>query len=125
MLEGKIVLLVDDDERNIFALSAVLKPQKPIIVEAIDGIDCLEKLKTLNKVDIVLLDMMMPNMDGYQTLKEIRKNKKTKHIPVISITAQAMRGDREKCLESGADDYCSKPIDIEILLKKIIRLLNL
>lgn len=118
-------MLVDDDERNIFALSAVLKPHKPIIVEATDGIDCLEKLKTLKKVDIVLLDMMMPNMDGYQTLKEIRKNKKTKEIPVISITAQAMRGDREKCLESGANDYCSKPIDIEILLKKIIRLLNL
>ena len=117
--------MVDDDERNIFALSAVLKSKGPTIIKATDGVDCLLKLKTFDQVDIILLDMMMPLMDGYQTLKEIRSAEKTRNIPVISITAQAMRGDKEKCLEAGANDYCSKPIDIDILLEKMKILLNL
>lgn len=125
MLRGKTILLVDDDERNIFALSAALKSQGPTIIKATDGNDCLLKLKTFDQVDIILLDMMMPLMDGYQTLKEIRSDEKIKNIPVISITAQAMRGDREKCMEAGANDYCSKPVDIDILLEKIKILLNL
>lgn len=118
-------MLVDDDERNIFALSATLISKGPTIIKATDGVDCLEKLKTNDRVDIVLLDMMMPVMDGYQTLKEIRKNENFRNTPVISITAQAMKGDKEKCLESGANDYCSKPIDINILLQKMKTLLKL
>lgn len=125
MLKGKTILLVDDDDRNIFALSAVLKSKGPIVLTAKDGVDCLEVLRNNLGIDIVLLDMMMPKMDGYQTLQEIRLDEKTKNICVISLTAQAMKGDKEKCLQAGADDYCSKPVDVNILFEKIIKLLKL
>lgn len=125
MLKGKKILLVDDDDRNIFAMSAVLKSKNPKLLIAKDGIDCLEKLRAHDDIDLVLLDMMMPVMDGYLTLKEMRNDEKLKHIPVISLTAQAMKGDKEKCLEAGAEDYCSKPVDINILMDKISKLLNL
>lgn len=125
MLTGKTILLVDDDDRNIFALSAVLKTKGPTIYTAQDGIDCLDKLRLIKHVDIILLDMMMPVMDGYQTLKEIRYDIKYTHIPVISLTALAMKGDVEKCLNAGANDYCSKPVKFELLLSKIKNLLSL
>ena len=125
MLTGKKILLVDDDERNIFALTAVLKSKGPTMISAKDGIDCLEKLRDHADVDLVLLDMMMPEMDGYQSLKEIRSDEKLKHLPVISLTAQAMKGDLEKCLAAGANDYCSKPVDVNLLLGKIKTLLSL
>lgn len=124
MLKGKKILLVDDDDRNVFALSAVLASKGFVIYTAKDGIECLEKLRTLEHVDLVLLDVMMPVMDGYQTLKEIRSDEKIKHLPVISLTAQAMKGDREKSLKAGANDYCSKPVDIYILMEKMDKLLN-
>jgi CheY-like chemotaxis protein len=125
MLKGKTVLLVDDDDRDIFALSSVLKVAGVVIYIAKNGIECLEKLRTLPHIDIVLLDIMMPDMDGYETLNEIRTDEKLKHLPVISLTAQAMKGDQEKCLKAGADDYYSKPIAINILLDKIKILLHL
>lgn len=112
------VLLVDDDERNIFALSAYLKAKKIKVHTASDGKECLEKLSQLT-VDVVLLDMMMPVMDGFETLKHLRADPELRQNKVIALTALAMKGDMEKCLEAGADDYCTKPVDIDILLFKI------
>lgn len=124
MLKGKTILIVDDDERNIFALSAVLRTVNPTIITAIDGVDCINKLRAHNNIDIILMDMMMPDMDGFQTIKFIRNDKLLKHIPIISLTALAMNGDMLKCIEAGANDYCSKPVDFKTLLSKIETLLN-
>jgi CheY-like chemotaxis protein len=106
-------------------LSAVLKSTHAKIIVARDGFECLEKLKSHRETDLVLLDMMMPEMDGYQALKEIRANNSLKHIPVIALTAQAMTGDKKKCLDAGANDYCSKPVDVGPLFEKIKLLLHL
>ena len=124
MLTDQIsVLLVDDDDRNIFALSAYLKAKKIIVHTASDGQQCLEKLAGL-EVDVVLLDMMMPVMDGFDTLRHMRKDTALAQNKVIALTALAMKGDMEKCMEAGADDYCTKPVDINELLNKIERLLK-
>lgn len=123
MTEQIKVLLVDDDERNIFALSAYLKAKKIKVETAIDGRDCLEKLKQLT-VDVVLLDMMMPVMDGFETLGILRNDEQLKNNKVIALTALAMKGDMERCMEAGADDYCTKPIDIDVLVNKINVLIN-
>ncbi len=112
------VLLVDDDERNIFALSAYLKAKKIKVQTASDGKECLEKLAR-TEVNVVLLDMMMPVMDGFETLKHLRADSSLRHYKVIALTALAMKGDMEKCIEAGADDYCTKPVDIDVLLNKI------
>lgn len=124
MFEGKTILLVDDDYTNIFALSAVLKSKGPVIYTAKDGAECLKILKSTVGIDIVLLDMMMPEMDGFQAIQEIRKDVGLKHIPVISVTSLAMKEDRKKCMLAGADDYLSKPLNIDSLLEKIKALLN-
>ena len=123
MTEQIKVLLVDDDERNIFALSAYLKAKKIKVETAIDGRDCLEKLKQLT-VDVVLLDMMMPVMDGFETLGILRNDEQLKNNKVIALTALAMKGDMERCMEAGADDYCTKPVDIDVLVNKINVLIN-
>lgn len=123
-LKEKKILIVDDNDLNIFALSASLKPRGPKLFTAKDGMECIDFLRGNEQVDIVLLDMMMPVMDGYQTLTEIRKDNKLKGLPVIALTAQAMVGDAEKCLSAGANDYCSKPVEIDQLLKKIYALLK-
>jgi CheY-like chemotaxis protein len=112
------VLLVDDDDRNIFALSAYLKAKKIKVHVATDGRECLEKLSQI-AVNVVLLDMMMPVMDGFETLKQMRADPELRRNKVIALTALAMKGDMEKCMEAGADDYCTKPVDIDLLLKKI------
>ena len=117
------VLLVDDDERNIFALSAYLKAKKIKVETAYDGKECIEKLQQLT-VDVVLLDMMMPVMDGFETLAVLRKDEHLKNNKVIALTALAMKGDMERCMEAGADDYCTKPVDIDVLLNKINDLIN-
>jgi len=109
------VLIVDDDHRNIFALKAVLKARGFDCITAGSGRECLNLLGTENNIGIVLLDMMMPDLDGYETLHIIRSGA-NKTIPVIAVTAQAMVGDKEKCLEAGADAYVSKPIQIDQLL---------
>lgn len=117
------LLLVDDDERNIFALSAYLKVKKFLITVARDGQECIDKLEE-GQYDVILLDMMMPVMDGFQTLEVIRNNPKLKNNKVIALTALAMKGDMERCLNAGADDFCSKPIDIDILVSKINSLMQ-
>lgn len=109
------VLIVDDDARNIFALKAVLQSKGYHCVAAGSGPEALTAINTNADIGIVLLDMMMPDIDGYETISIIRSGEK-RHLPIISITAQAMVGDREKCLDAGADDYVPKPIDVDKLL---------
>ena len=112
----KRILIVDDDNRNIFALTATLRSKGFECISCTNAKDAIELLKGAEPLDFVLLDMMMPEMDGYQALHEIKKITKRSQVPVISVTAQAMTGDREKCLEAGADNYISKPIDVDKLL---------
>jgi CheY-like chemotaxis protein len=113
ILAGKKVLIVDDDMRNIFALSAVLEEQNMVIVSANNGRDAIRRLQEENDIDAVLMDIMMPDMDGMETMREIRKVPKLKDLPIVAVTAKAMKGDREKCIEAGAWDYLSKPVDPE------------
>ncbi len=116
VLNGKTVLIADDDVRNIFSLTKALETFKMNVITAIDGKEAIEKLKNHNEIDVVLLDMMMPQMDGYETAKKIRENPKWKNLPVIAVTAKAMTGDREKCINAGASDYITKPVDIDQLM---------
>jgi CheY-like chemotaxis protein len=116
MLAGKKVLVVDDDIRNIFAMTTVLEGQEMIAVSAETGRAAIELLERTPDVDIVLMDIMMPEMDGYDTMRAIRKNTAFQSLPIIAVTAKAMKGDREKCFEAGATDYLSKPVDPEQLL---------
>lgn len=116
VLNGKTVLVVDDDVRNIFSLTKALEKYGMHIVTAIDGKEALKVLHDNNNIDIVLLDMMMPEMDGYETATEIRKNRSWRDLPVIAVTAKAMMGDREKCINAGASDYITKPVDVDQLL---------
>ncbi len=116
ILNGKTVLIVDDDVRNIFSLSKSLEHLKMNVVTAMNGKEAMAKLEENNHIDVVLLDMMMPEMDGYETAKQIRNNNQWKNLPVIAVTAKAMTGDREKCISAGASDYITKPVDIDQLL---------
>lgn len=116
ILNGKTVLVVDDDVRNIYSLTKALEMLKMTVITAIDGKEALKVLETNPTTDVVLLDMMMPNMDGYETASRIRKNPAFKNLPVIAVTAKAMTGDREKCINAGASDYITKPVDIDQLL---------
>lgn len=116
VLKDKTVLVVDDDVRNIYSLTKALELLQMKVITAIDGNEALDMLKEHPQTDVVLLDMMMPNLDGYETAKRIRKDKKLKHLPVIAVTAKAMTGDREKCINAGASDYITKPVDIDQLL---------
>lgn len=125
MLQGKKILIVDDNDLNIFALSASLKPRGPKLFTAKDGAECINVLRNNSEIELVLLDMMMPVMDGYEALTIIRQDEQLKNVPVIALTAQAMLGDAEKCINAGANDYCSKPVDIDLLLKKICALIKL
>ena len=108
--------MVDDDVRNIYSLTKSLELLQMKVVTAIDGAEALKALEQHPQTDVVLLDMMMPNLDGYETAKRIRENKKFKKLPVIAVTAKAMTGDREKCINAGASDYITKPVDIDQLL---------
>jgi CheY-like chemotaxis protein len=115
ILHGKTVLIADDDVRNIFSLTKSLENYKMNVVTALDGKEALQKLSDTPSVDVVLLDMMMPQMDGYETARRIRENYQWKNLPVIAVTAKAMTGDREKCINAGASDYITKPVDIDQL----------
>ncbi|WP_316840925.1 response regulator [Pedobacter gandavensis] len=114
MAENKI-LIVDDDNRNIFALSAVLKSKGFQCLSAIGGEEGLDLLKREKGIAVVLMDMMMPGMDGYQAMAQMSAHPELKEIPVIAVTAQAMLGDRERCLDAGAVGYVSKPINVDEL----------
>ena len=116
VLEGKKALIVDDDMRNIFALSTVLHDQGMQMISANNGREAIRLVKDDPAIDIVLMDIMMPEMDGMTTMQEIRKLPERKDLPIIAVTAKAMKGDREKCIEAGAWDYLSKPVDTVHLL---------
>ena len=115
-LKGKRILVVDDDQRNIYSLSKALSAFEMEIFTASDGIEALNFLHKNGPVDVVLMDMMMPNLNGYDTTKKIRGHGKWKNLPIIAVTARAMPEDRKRCIKAGATDYLSKPIDIEKLL---------
>jgi len=116
ILQGKKVLIVDDDIRNIFALATVLDARGMEIVSAENGRDAIRLVQTDPTIDIVLMDIMMPEMDGMQTMRQMRKLPRGKELPLIAVTAKAMKGDREKCIDAGAWDYLSKPVDMGYLL---------
>ena len=115
------ILIVDDDIKNIFVLDAALKEFEANTFTAFNGQEALDFLtnKSNEKIDLVLMDIMMPVMDGYEAMEKIREDESIKHIPIIAVTAKAMKEDREKCISLGADDYLSKPIDINILANLI------
>ena len=115
-LVGKTVLLVDDDARNIFALSSVLERRGMKVLTATTGNEAITILNEESDPAIVLMDIMMPEMDGYQTIAKIRENPAYRRLPIVALTAKAMKGDREKCLEAGASDYLAKPVNTEQLL---------
>lgn len=115
-MKNKRVLIVDDDSRNIFALAAVLKAKGFQIVSSTSAVEGLRLLEEDKGIGVVLMDIMMPDMDGYEAIAQIRSNPSLSQLPVIAVTAQAMVGDREKSLAAGANDYISKPIDVDVLL---------
>jgi signal transduction histidine kinase/CheY-like chemotaxis protein len=115
-LTGKHVLIVDDDIRNIFALTSILEQHEMVVLHAENGQDGIQKLRDTAEIDVVLMDVMMPDMDGYQTMQVIRKMPEFASLPIIAVTAKAMKTDRAKCIEAGASDYISKPVDPELLL---------
>ncbi|HNN98090.1 MAG TPA: response regulator, partial [Pseudomonadota bacterium] len=116
VLSNRKILIVDDDIRNIFALSTVLEDHDVLVCSAGNGRDAIEILQKTADIDIVLMDIMMPEMDGFETMREIRKIPSLKNLPIIAVTAKAMKGDRERCIEAGAWDYLSKPVDTEQML---------
>ena len=123
-LEGRRVLLVEDDVRNIFALTRVLEPSGVTLEIARNGREALELLEEqqaspTTAIDLVLMDIMMPEMDGLTAMREIRKRRAWKRLPIIALTAKAMRDDQEKCIEAGANDYIAKPLDVEKLLSLV------
>ena len=117
----KRILIIDDDARNIFALTATLKAKSFDCLSCSSAKEALNLLKTDESIDAVLIDMMMPEMDGYEAIPRIKNIEKRRYTPIISVTAQAMVGDREKCLQAGATDYISKPVDVDKLLQLLLR----
>jgi signal transduction histidine kinase/DNA-binding response OmpR family regulator/CHASE3 domain sensor protein len=116
VLKDKTVLIADDDVRNIFSLTKSLEKHQMKVISATDGKEALAQLQNHPETSIVLMDMMMPEMDGYESTSQIRQNPRFKNLPVIAVTAKAMMGDREKCIRAGASDYISKPVDIDQLV---------
>ena len=116
VLRGRRVLIVDDDVRNVFALASVFEARGMLVVFAENGKDGIETLQDNPDVDLVLMDIMMPEMDGYETTAAIRKIPEFKQLPIVALTAKAMKGDREKSIASGASDYITKPVDTDQLL---------
>ena len=106
----------DDDIRNIYSLTSIMENEGMKVISALSGSEAMEKLSTINEIDIILMDIMMPEMNGYEVIRKIRETDSYRNIPVIAITANAMQGDRERCIDSGASDYITKPINIDMLL---------
>ncbi|MEO5955837.1 MAG: response regulator, partial [Nitrospiraceae bacterium] len=115
-LRGRKILVVDDDARNIFALTSLLENQEIEVVRATNGRSAIDLLRRTPDLSMVLMDIMMPEMDGYETMREIRKAPEFRTIPILALTAKAMKGDREKCLNAGASDYIAKPVNTDQLL---------
>jgi signal transduction histidine kinase/HAMP domain-containing protein/CheY-like chemotaxis protein len=115
-LTGSRILIVDDDIRNIYSLTSVLEAQGAEVLHAESGADGIAILERVDAIDVALIDIMMPDMDGYETMRRIRANRRTAKTPLVAVTAKAMKGDRQKCLDAGASDYISKPVDIDLLL---------
>ena len=118
-LIGRTVLLVDDDARNIFALSSVLERRGMKVLSATTGKEAIALIESTPELAMVLMDIMMPEMDGYQTIATVRENPAYRRLPIVALTAKAMVGDREKCLEAGATDYLAKPVNIDQLLSAL------
>jgi len=116
VLRDQKILVVDDDARNIFALTSLLENHDMNVTSVTSGHSAIEALKNTPDTSIVLMDIMMPNMDGYETVREIRKLPQFRTLPIIALTARAMKGDREKCLDAGASDYIAKPVNTDQLL---------
>ncbi len=124
VLSHRSILIVDDDVRNTFALVSYLETLDMKIYTAEHGRDALEILQKNDQIEVVLMDIMMPVMDGYEAMRKMKENGVTADIPVIAVTARAMKGDREKCLRAGASDYISKPVNLAALLEKMERLIS-
>ena len=119
-LQGRKALLVDDDARNIFALSSVLERRGMNVLTATTGREAISlSSRRIASISIVLMDIMMPEMDGYETMQAIRSDALLRRLPIIALTAKAMKGDRERCLEAGASDYLAKPVNTEQLLSAL------
>jgi CheY-like chemotaxis protein len=116
ILTGKNILVVDDDVRNLFALTTVFERYNINVITAESGREAINILNNEQKIDMVLMDIMMPEMDGYETTQKIRREHKNNLLPIIAVTAKAMKGDRQKCIEAGASDYITKPLKIDQLL---------
>jgi CheY-like chemotaxis protein len=114
-LSGQTVLIVDDDVRNIFALTSLLEDHRLNVLHAENGRAAIELLERTPEISVVLMDIMMPEMDGYETMRAIRQLPRFKSLPIIALTAKAMKGDRAKCIEAGASDYVTKPVDLDQL----------
>ena len=113
---GRTVLVVDDDARNIFALASVLENHAMQVLTATNGRQAFELIDQTPDLSVVLMDIMMPEMDGYETMRQIRRNPDYRTLPILALTAKAMKGDREKCLQAGASDYIAKPVNTDQLL---------
>ena len=124
MRDQKQILIIDDDNRNVFALSAVLRASGFRVVSASGMEEAFDILDAHSDIGIILTDMMMPGMDGYEGIAKLKADEKYKHIPTIAVTAQAMTGDKEKCLAAGADGYISKPIDVDVLMQLLANYFN-
>jgi len=118
-LAGRKVLVVDDDVRNIFAVSSVLERRGMSVLSAGTGREAIATIESTPDLAIVLMDIMMPEMDGYETMQRIRQNPAMRRLPIIALTAKAMKGDRERCLEAGASEYLAKPVNTEQLLSAL------
>jgi CheY-like chemotaxis protein len=116
VLKQRKVLVVDDDARNIFALTTVLENQEMDVVSATNGRQAIDIIQSMPDLSVVLMDIMMPEMDGYETMREIRRHPEFRTLPILALTAKAMKGDREKCLQAGASDYIAKPVNTDQLL---------
>jgi two-component system cell cycle response regulator DivK len=122
MDDSKKILIIDDDSKNIFALSAVLRSKQFPCVSAESAMQGFSILEHEKNIGLVLMDMMMPDMDGYEAIRKMKENKKLQNLPVIAVTAQAMTGDKERCIAAGASGYISKPINVDELLTLINKL---
>jgi CheY-like chemotaxis protein len=119
VFEGRKVLLVDDDVRNIFALTSALEQKGAVVIIGRNGREAIERLNEVEDIDLVLMDVMMPEMDGFEATTLIRQDPRWRKLPIIAVTAKAMKDDQERCLAAGSNDYLAKPIDLDRLFSLI------